>query len=997
MAIQARANGGMVPTGGTPGAAGAAPAQMRDDIHKIVGPRDAPILVVCDALMEFDRRAMEAWHAGLPATEDAMRLMVQTAERQGVSRNQIAFVRLAPPMSQIATTSQKRKWDHIEPHVANLREVVKRHNPRMVITTGELASRALLGRSVKITKDRGKIEQAKDMPVGVMPMFGPGFVMKVPEHMPVFAADWLTVSKMVGNNFTTENMVKLDTDYRWVSNLDELMGANRPRVMAIDTETTGLNWYEDHVFPFLVQITVKAGQSLLLPIHERYWVKVFPDLPVEHMHRAIQQLADLVEDPEVKKIAHNSKFDHHMLSKVPVARGDLTAGTCAVTKMVPRGWYLDTEIMAFQVDENMIQSNLDECVRVFVPEMAGYADAFNGTIDKSRMIDVPPDDVYDENQKIVQYGMRNYAGGDTDACFRLAQVLRERLQQDPRQWKVMMKVQMAAEAMFRQVTEPTGVLIDKERLTEFGGEIDEYTRDMYKALIRQVPAALRRKHMGLATGKGNHGTKAQTDALAKALSFTRDEFTRDVLFGKDGFKLTPQVWTPSTAKLPQHQRVPSCSTKDHLPYFLVDEKLPTFTVGEDTGNFVYHLTDFMKAKKLSSTYIGKEAEGNGFWQYLSSNSTIHPSFTLTGTNTGRTASRNPNGQNFPKRGRYAKAYQSIFKPRPGKVFGASDLSQIELRLIAWAANEATMLDVYRSGGDIHASTAAIALGMSPEEFAEWKNDAVLLRDVLDLPGARQLYEQTKPDKKATVTLKALHALQRFRAKAVNFGFCYGAQAETFRTYAKTNYGADFTEAEAILIRERYFEKYALEQWHAAMREVAHRAGMVRSLHGAARHLPSIKSADRSTVSSTERQAINAPIQRFGSDLCLIGATRFQAHVHPDIARVVLTVHDQVVLEIEQGYEDYILPVLQWSMQNPPIKRWFGITAPLPFGSDAEVSATSLGAMEEREDLVATKPSWWVEEDSDAILKSFIDGNPEYVFTPGMSIEQAQQALVRVGA
>jgi len=956
----------------------AAQAKAPNRVNLVWGNAEAKVLVVCDALVESNRKAMEAWNAGLPATAEAMHLMRETARAAGIDLTDVAFVRLAPPIGDIALTSAARKWAHVEAHVEALREIITARQPRLVVTTGELASRALLGRSVQITKSRGAIEQAKGVTVGgapvpVMPMFAPGFVLRNPEHRPVFEADWRTIAKLRANDFQSSGMVKQVTNYRWVPDLHELI-ENRPTVMAADTETTGLRWYSDEVFGFLAQLCVKPGESYLLPIHERYWEKVFPGLPFSQMEEGIRQLADLMEDRSIKKLGHNLKYDHHILSKVNVRRGD---GSCS--RLQPRGWYMDTEIMSFQADENMIQRNLDECTRVWVPEMAGYADAFNQTTNKDRMIEVPPEDILDETGKITTHGMRSYAGGDPDAVFRLAQRLRDILRRDPKQWKLLHKVQMPSLMMFAQVTEPAGVTIDQERLTALGEEVDTYTRDLYRSLIRRVPAPVRRKHMAAATAAGKVGTKKQQEALSKALSFTRDEFTRDVLFSKDGFGLKPSVFTPSTARLPAHQRVASVSTKDHLPYFVTDAK---------AGNFVLDLTDFMKAKKMSSTYVGKQEHGTGFWQYLSDQSKIHPSFTLTGTNTGRTASREPNGQNFPKRGRWAKPYQRIMRPGPRKVFGASDMSQIELRLVAWMANEANMIDIYRANGDIHAATAAVSLGLSAEEFATWKTDAVFLRDVLDLPGAKQLFDQTSPEKRAALTLKSLHALQRFRAKAVSFGFVYGAMAETFRTYAKTNYGVDFTSEEAVTIRNRYFDRYRLEPWHAVMREIVHRDCMVRGLLGAARHLPSIKSDNRSTVSETERQAINAPIQRVGSDLCLIGAYRFQAHVHPDIARVVLTVHDQVVLEIEEGYEEAVLPVLCWFMQNPPLEEWFGITAPLPFGSDAEISPASLGEMAEREDINSVMPTWYQHSDEDAILKAFVEGDPQWVLTPSMSPEDA---------
>lgn len=86
------------------------------------------------------------------------------------------------------------------------------------------------------------------------------------------------------------------------------------------------------------------------------------------------------------------------------------------------------------------------------------------------------------------------------------------------------------------------------------------------------------------------------------------------------------------------------------------------------------------------------------------------------TVTGRAASENPNGQNIPKRSKLAKSYRKIFIPTPGYRFIEVDLSQAELRLVAWMANETTMLEIYRSGGDIHEATAAMAMGITIEAF-----------------------------------------------------------------------------------------------------------------------------------------------------------------------------------------------------------------------------------------------------------------------------------------
>ncbi len=109
------------------------------------------------------------------------------------------------------------------------------------------------------------------------------------------------------------------------------------------------------------------------------------------------------------------------------------------------------------------------------------------------------------------------------------------------------------------------------------------------------------------------------------------------------------------------------------------------------------------------------------------NEKIHPSFMLHRTVTGRTASSAPNAQNFPKRGKGAlkdlvKANRKIFKARKGYKLIEVDLSQAELRIAAWMANETTMINIYKKGGDIHAATAANVMGISLKAFYELDED-----------------------------------------------------------------------------------------------------------------------------------------------------------------------------------------------------------------------------------------------------------------------------------
>jgi uracil-DNA glycosylase family 4 len=909
--------------------------QVTTPVHLSKGNGQAPVLVVCDSPTQ------EAWRDGLPVSKEHLRTFLTSAKAAGLEEDTFLFVRLCPPVPFEDRKSKARTWAMVERHVPTLQAYIQRYQPTMVVTTGDLATRALAGKSVAITKARGQVHtsaiQAGGRAVRFMPMLSPGFVHRVPEHEPTFKSDFVTLKKLMEHGWNVEALTDSDTQYSWAHDLTEWL-ENPPPVLAVDTETTGLRHWADGEFPFLVQLCDRPGRTLCVPIHSQYWTKVFPDMPLSLMDRVVQQLQRILGDPRIRKIAHNMKFDHKMLDK---------AG------MPVRGWLHDTQLMAFQVDENMMSKSLDECVRVFVPEMAGYADQFNMSVDKSRMMEVEPD------------VMLPYAGGDPDACFRLARRLRVALKKEPGQQNVYRRIMMPAIMMFGQVTEQYGVQVDDTRLEQFGEEVDAWLREEYRWLIRATPSAVRRACL----------------AEKKDLSFTRPDFIREVLFGPNGFGLTPVVFTDSTRDLPDDRKVASTSAKDHLPYFVNHP---------EHGDYINRLIQFVKTMKLSTTYIGKRETGNGFWQYMSPDKRIYPNFALHKTNTGRTASSDPNGQNFPKRGRWAKSYLSTMVSDPGYVFAASDLSQIELRLIAWMAREPTMLRIYREGGDIHAMTAAAASDVAFEQFSRWKGDQTpLIEAGKDVPGSGDILRNLNPAKRREFTVNDFYALQRFRAKAVNFGFCYGAGAKTFRTYAKTDYGVDYTERESVVVRNRYFSTYtALEPWHESTRQFAHKHGFVQSLHGAIRHLPSIWSTDFTTVGSAERQAVNAPIQRFGSDLCLMGAMRFQSRVHPSIARVVLTIHDQVVLQVLQGYEQPVMAALCWAMENQPLQEWFGIESPIPMVSDAECGA-NLGTMQEMENVQAVKPTWWEGNDAE-MVQAFAMGMPEYNITP----DNAERLLLR---
>lgn len=517
----------------------------------------------------------------------------------------------------------------------------------------------------------------------------------------------------------------------------------------------------------------------------------------------------------------------------------------------------DTLMLAALLDENMISKGQDVLVKHYVAEKAGYADTFNSTYDKSRMWEVPLD-------AMIRYGC-----GDVDTGFMLYKVLIKKLLEDTLLTSQYRYVSLPGLNTFADV-EVNGIEIDDDALQAFQILMEESVADQYRSLIAQVPRSIRKKH------------------IDKGLAFSRPAFLLDILFEhRDGFRLRPKVFTKSTEKLQADMRVPSVSTKDHLPYFF--EECP----------FTEELATYIKDERLLTTSV------KGFNKKYIHDGLVRPTYALWVTVTGRTSSENPNGQNFPKRGPNAKAYRRIFIAPRGWVVIEADLSQAELRIAADMANEQTMLRIYREGGDIHKSTALIVMGVSLEEF-------------LALP---------KEEQKAA----------RQKAKAVNFGFIYGMGWRKFIGYAKTQYGVEFSEQEAQRIREAFFSLYSgLTRWHEAMRAWAREHGYVRSYSGRIRHLPMIYSDDEGVQQEAGRQAINSPVQNFASDLGVIAISRMRKAIDPAYLKPIAFVHDAIYCYAREEYAMWGAETIKYYMESNPLEVMFNRRMKVPIVADVSV-------------------------------------------------------------
>ncbi|WP_368417506.1 DNA polymerase I [Rhodovarius sp.] len=276
--------------------------------------------------------------------------------------------------------------------------------------------------------------------------------------------------------------------------------------------------------------------------------------------------------------------------------------------------------------------------------------------------------------------------------------------------------------------------------------------------------------------------------------------------------------------------------------------------------------------KLKSTYV------EGLTAQLAVDGRIHTDFAMAVTSTGRLSSNEPNLQNIPIRTKEGMRIRQAFVAERGHLLMSADYSQIELRLLAHMADVPTLRDAFAQGLDIHSRTAA---------------------DIFGLP------------------LDGVDREARRRAKAINFGIIYGMSA--FGLAAQLGIGPG--EARGII--DAYFQKYpGIRAEMDRLKQEAKTLGYVLSPFGRKLWIANIAAKDPILRSGAERQAINAPFQGGAAEVikrAMVRVPRALADAGLK-ARMLLQVHDELVLEVPETEMEATGRVLRDTMQNVAMLR-----------------------------------------------------------------------------
>ena len=265
---------------------------------------------------------------------------------------------------------------------------------------------------------------------------------------------------------------------------------------------------------------------------------------------------------------------------------------------------------------------------------------------------------------------------------------------------------------------------------------------------------------------------------------------------------------------------------------------------------------------------------------------IHSQYSVW-TETGRLASSKPNGQNLPRGDNDPFGIRGLHCAEEEKLLYLIDFSGFELRIIAWAANETTMLKLFSEGGDLHRRTAAVLYGKKEEDVTK---------------------------------------IERSHGKTGNFLKNYGGSARALQDDFKSN-GIRKSIDDCQKILDAVDTAYPkLKDYAKKQAEFLRKNGFVETIYGYRRLIPEIYSRDRREKSSAERKASNTPIQGSAADICKYCMVRILRFIHESEkfkdVKMLANIHDEVVFELPCRDKEYVTEfneIVKGIMEEPPLE------------------------------------------------------------------------------
>lgn len=762
--------------------------------------------------------------------------------------------------------------------------------PEIIVPTGNISIKLLMG-VTGITKHRGKMIE-KDG-IKYLPIIHPNLVLKQPKYLGMFSEDMITLESIL-NGTKVESRVSLNKERKYcetyedaIAEINRLMNLPSGSRIALDLETVKTNPYLEKtvisdrmktVYPESEKVKIcaigfsdRAGYGCSIPLYHRE-----NTMPGNQIGAIIKSIRQLLMRDDIEFIGQNSKFEIGWLRQ--------HFGVLA------KGFVWDTMLMHYiAVTEEKGTHGLDDFAWLYT-DMGGY---------DSKLNEVKPRGELDEgNYDMIDWDiLKVYLADDCDVTMRAFDIFYPLIIENKELKWIWDNLMLPGYYTLHEI-ERNGIHVNRDWLETLK---EEYPKEIQRLedKLHEYPEVVEMERewksmwaerIAIGQIRKVNRTKEQQNKFERykkydpskggcTFNFSSTKQLQELLFDRMGLKTV--VLTDKG----------NLSTNDDSLKYMKDQH-PICEL----------LLEYRKVKHLYNNFVSTME------QHLDKNDIIHPSYNLHGTVTGRLSSDNPNAQQFPRKVydpflfQYWHEIKSLFTSRFGEdgVMLQFDYSQLELRILAVFSQDENLIQLYKSGADLHKATASGAFNVPIEEV-------------------------TKE--------------QRTAAKKIGFGIVYQESPHGLSEDLRSE-GIDLSEQDCERFIANYFKRFPkVEKWILGIKRFAKRNKYVKTLTNRIRHLPTIDSSEKSIANEALRQAVNAPIQSTGSDCTLQSLIQINKWLKETGKRsmICVTVHDSIVLDCPKDEAIEVAKKVKHIMENlAEYNEFYKFLGEVPIVSEMEI-------------------------------------------------------------
>lgn len=680
----------------------------------------------------------------------------------------------------------------------------------------------------------------------------------------------------------------METKYKIITNKQELKKliqcCKQTGYASVDFETNAEPIYNKSFKPTILSVTFQPGFGCSIPL-DHFETKKYTSSGWNWKKMLRKFGEEIIENPEVVKVAWNYKFDDQIFQKYNIYY---------------RGACLDGMLAKYLLNEEK-PNDLKSMVRRYLPEYGDY--------EKQDKFDKIPWDKK-ELEPLCHYGCQ-----DTDYTLRLMLFFEKKLI-DLGLYNTYRNLIMTASRVLTSV-EKNGLYVDRAfnqelldsylpkieaakeaiynlpRVKKFTkrynqSKIEKYIAKLEEEIENLDPRVDKRKiqsrEQKIANIRAGVFTTKKELELIRSVSLGSSVDLPQLMYSEEGFNF--EVIKKNDSGKP--------STDEET---LTNLRLTVKKPDSPKAVFLDSLLELRGLEKMYKTYI------EGWHEKTQDDDRLHGRFLIHGTTSGRLSSAEPNAQQIPKTSVDPNIKKQLVAPK-GTLYIASDFSQAELRIMAHLSGDETYLNAFNSGQDPHLAIAATKYHVSYDE-------------------ALKIYEdENHPDHK-------IWKVRRKQAKQIAFGLIYGIGAKLLAVkLSDPKSGIIVTPEEAQKEMDIFFGQHPkLKTFLKKQEKFLRKNGYLVSLFGRKRRLPQIYSSDRGEEAYALRLALNFPCQSAASDMCLFGSILIyylmrQGKLPP--TKSVCLVHDaNYQITKPENINTWSIYEMWQIYRNPLTKPYFG--------------------------------------------------------------------------